>query len=131
MRGLRRRLASCALAVLVCQSAIVFAAPLASCCTSPHGVAARATAEPDCCPAGAHAPGQCPRHARSTAATKVSCRMPRDAPHGAQVLLGAVGLAPAPALSIAAPVASLATSVAAIDPETRPFVPDSPPPRVR
>jgi hypothetical protein len=126
---LRRRLASCALALVVCHAALVLAAPLSACCPS-RSAAPAAEAEKDCCPAGSHAPGQCPLHARSKAETKVSCRMQCDAPHGAQFLLGGVGLLPAPAASLAAPVASLVADIRGVDPETRPFVPDSPPPRL-
>jgi hypothetical protein len=131
MAMLRRRLASYALVLLVCHSALVFAAPLSSCCPSRHHASAIApdNAEPDCCPAGSHAPGQCPRHARGAATTKVTCRMQCDAPHGVQFLLGAAGLLPPPAASFAEPIASRAIGSSAVDPETRPFVPDLPPPR--
>jgi hypothetical protein len=129
MMMLRRRLASCALALVVCHAALVFAAPLASCCPSRTSAPA-AAAEKECCPAGAHAPGECPLHKRSKSASNVSCRLQCDAPHGAQFLLGAVGLLPAPAASLAAPVASRAFELGGVDPETRSFVPDSPPPRV-
>jgi len=133
MRALRRRLASFALALAVCHSALVFAGPLASCC--PSRAAAAAAADDECCPAGSHPPGQCPRHAGSNASSraersgKTSCRLQCDAPHGAQFLLGAVGLLPVSALSIAAPDASHAAANAVVNPETRPFVPDAPPPR--
>lgn len=122
----------CALALIVCQSGLAFAAPLSSCCPSRHATAEtdKGDADKDCCPAGSHAPGQCPLHARSKAATKVSCRMQCDAPHGVQFLLGAAGLLPAPVASLAAPIASNAVGVSAVDPETRPFAPDSPPPRL-
>ena len=129
MMMLRRRLASCALTLVVCHTALVFAAPLSSCCPSRTG-APVAAAEKECCPAGAHAPGECPRHARSKTAPRVSCRLQCDAPHGAPFLLGAVGLLPAPAASLAVPLASRAVQLGGVDPETRPFVPDSPPPRV-
>src|SRR5262245_61404665 len=110
MSMVRRRLASCALVLLVCHSAIVFAAPLSSCCPSRHTAQAASAHddEPDCCPAGSHAPGQCPRHARGGQTTKVTCRMQCDAPHGVQFLLGASGLLPPPAFTFAAPIASRA-----------------------
>jgi hypothetical protein len=130
---LRRRLASCALALVVCQSALVFAAPLSSCCPSRDGAKAKAEqaeAEKDCCPAGSHPPGQCPRHAASKAAARISCRMQCDAPHGVEFLLGAVGLLPPLAVSLAAPLASSAPAVSEAAPETRPFVPDLQPPRL-
>jgi hypothetical protein len=128
MSMIRRRLASCALALVVCQSALVFAAPLSSCCPSRHG-APVAEAEKDCCPAGSHPPGQCPLHARSKAETRASCRMQCDAPHGVQFLLGAAVLLPAPAASFAAPLISRAVIVSTANLQSRPFVPDSPPPR--
>src|SRR3954447_22229208 len=127
---LRRRLASCALALLVCHSALVFAAPLSSCCPTRHD-APVAEAEKDCCPAGSHPPGQCPRHAGSKAATRVACRMQCDAPHGVQFLLGVAGLLPPPAAALDAPILSRALVSSVVNPETRSFVPDSPPPRVR
>jgi len=125
---LRRRLASCALALVVCHCALVFAAPLSSCCPSRDARPA-ATAEKECCPAGSHPPGECPLHKRSHTTSKTSCRMQCDAPHGAQFLPGAVGLLPAPAASIAAPIASRAIALATVDLQTRPFLPESPPPR--
>jgi len=127
---LRRRLASCALALVLCQIAFVFAAPLSSCCPARDRAGVRAAeTEKDCCPAGAHAPGQCPLHGKSKA-PKVDCRMRCDAPHGAQFLIGVAALLPAPAAVPAVPVVSRAVALAAVDPQTRPFVPDSPPPRV-
>jgi hypothetical protein len=128
---LRRRLASCALALVVCQSALVFAAPLSSCCPSRHGAAQVAETGKDCCPAGSHPPGQCPLHARTKAETKVSCRMQCDAPHGVEFLLGAAVPLPAPVASLAAPIASHAVVVSTVGLQTRPVVPDSPPPRLR
>jgi len=132
MTMLRRRLAASALALLVCHAALVFVAPLSSCCPSRHAAVGAATteAEKDCCPAGAHAPGKCPLHGRSKAATKIACRMQCDAPHGVQFLLGAAGLLPAPAGSLEPPIVSHRVVFAADDPETRPSVPESPPPRL-
>jgi len=52
-----------------------------------------------------------------------------DAPHGVQFLLGAVGMVPPPAISLAPPIASRTIVSLVVVPETRPFVPDSPPPR--
>ena len=124
----------CAFALVVCQNALVFAAPLTSCCP-PRAAAAAAPAEnKDCCPAGAHAPGQCPLHGRAKTvktAPDAPCRMQCDAPHGVQVLLAFAVPLPNPAASLAAPIVSAAPVAAAIDPETRPFVPDPPPPRLR
>ena len=136
MSNLRRRLASCALALLVCQTASVFAAPLSSCCPARHAASAPAAeAETECCPAGSHPPGQCPRHKSSTTpskpAKKMDCRIQCDAPHGVQFLIGVAGLLPPPVVSPAAPIVSRAVVVATADPQTRPFVPESPPPRLR
>jgi hypothetical protein len=129
MRLLRQRFASCALALVVCQAAIVFAAPLSSCCPSkPHAVTVQE--EKECCPAGSHAPGQCPRHGRSASRPDTSCRMLCDAPHGAQFVLGAVALLPAPAAAIPAPLSSSSIVLASLAHDTRPFVPESPPPRI-
>lgn len=128
---LRRRLAVCALALIVCQNALVFAAPLTSCC--PPRAAAVEDAK-DCCPAGAHAPGQCPLHGRAKTvktAPDAPCRMQCDAPHGVQFLLAVAAPLPNPSASLAAPIVSAAPVAAAIDPETRPLVPDLPPPRLR
>jgi hypothetical protein len=120
--------------MLVCQTASVFAAPLSSCCPARHAASAPAAeAEIECCPAGSHAPGQCPRHKGSNAPSKplkVDCRMQCDTPHGVQFLLGVAGLLPPPVVSPAAPIVSRAVAVATSDPQTRPFVPESPPPRV-
>ena len=133
MSILRRRLAASALVLLVCHTTLVFVAPLSSCCPSRHASAAAVSAtetEKDCCPAGSHAPGQCPLHARSKTSTKVSCRMQCDAPHGVQFLLGASALLPAPAVSLAPAIVSRAFILTVDDPETRPSVPDAPPPRL-
>jgi len=131
MALLRRRLASCALALVLCQIASVFAAPLSSCCPpreSGHGRVAEA--EKDCCPAGAHAPGACPVHGRNKAPKAAECRMQCDAPHGVQFLIGVAALLPPPVAVPAAPVVFHAVVLSAVDPQTRPFVPDLPPPRV-
>lgn len=136
MTMLRRRLAACALALLVCHSTLVFVAPLSSCCPARHAAAEAArtdgelATEKDCCPAGSHAPGQCPLHGRSKTATKVSCRMQCDAPHGVQFLLGASGPLPAPAVSLQPFVVSHVVVLPVDDPEGRPSVPESPPPRL-
>jgi hypothetical protein len=124
MLTLRRRLASCALALIVCQTAAVFAAPLWSCCASRH--AASAEAEHDCCPAGSHPPGQCPRHA---AERSRDCRLQCDAPHGVQFLIAVVGVLPAPAASAAALVPVQLVVVSPFAPALRPSVPHAPPPR--
>ena len=130
MTFLRRRLASCAMAMLVSHSALLLLSPVSSCCPSRQAAAERAEAGKDCCPAGSHAPGQCPLHGRAKGATKSPCRMQCSAPHGVQFLAGASGTLPAPAASLEPPAMSLAVAVSGDDPETRPSVPDSPPPRL-
>ena len=64
MRALRRRLASCALALTALQLALLFSVPVSACCVSTAAAVAHApsSTDKDCCPAGSHAPGQCPLH---------------------------------------------------------------------
>ena len=126
----RRRLASCALLVILCQVALVFAAPVSSCCPPRH--ASTVDAEKDCCPAGSHAPGECPLHARnkSKAASQSACRMLCDAPHGVQFLIGAIGVLPSPVASPAPLTAVSVISFPHLLATRRPALPDSPPPRV-
>jgi hypothetical protein len=128
----RRRLATCALALLVCQTAAVFAAPLSSCCATRHAAAAvEQSGEKDCCPAGSHPPGKCPRHAGdSKAASRGACRMQCDAPHGVQFLIAAVGVMPAPSASAFTLSPGQIVSALALVPTLRASVPYSPPPRV-
>jgi hypothetical protein len=125
MLTLRRRLASWALALLFCQTGAVFAAPFTSCCATPHAV----EAEQDCCPAGSHPPGQCPRHAAEREAARSACRMRCDAPHGVQFLPGVFGLLAAPVASIAPSAPSAVVAGAIFVPTAKPSIPDSPPPR--
>ncbi len=127
MLKLRRRLASCALALLFCQTAAVFAAPLASGCATR---VAAAEEDKDCCPAGSHPPGQCPRHAGSNAASKASCRLQCDSPHGVPFLAGAVGMMPVPVVS-AVTIAS-DRFICSFDPVSLfvARVPHAPPPRL-
>src|SRR4051812_15419199 len=134
MQTLRRRLASCALLLVVFQAALALAAPLSACCVSRSGGAAahavQGNDETECCPAGAHPPGECPRHARCGAASKLSCRMQCDAPHGLQFLAGAVGMIPPPASSAIAIVAERFAAPAAPVTILQSVDPDSPPPRL-
>jgi hypothetical protein len=127
MQRLRRRLASWALAVLFCQSAAVFAAPWSSCCPARH--AASADAEPDCCPAGSHPPGECPRRAASNAASKASCRLLCDAPHGVQLLITFLSPLPAPAISSITLASGDLVATRDAAPSLHSTVPHSPPPR--
>jgi hypothetical protein len=134
MHGLRRRFASWALALIALQAALVFAAPLASSCATPSH--ATAQTERDCCPAGSHAPGECPLHRRAGSASSSSsssagaCRLACDAPHGAQFLVAGIAIVPA---DTGASVITLSEErlarTAAVQPLTRSRVPDPPPPR--
>jgi hypothetical protein len=126
MLTLRRRLASWALVLVFCQAMVAFAAPLTSCC--PAKPATAADEEHDCCPAGSHPPGQCPRHAAT--GTKTSCRLQCDAPHGFQFLVTALGVMPAPVVSPVALTPGQFISIAHPRSVPRASVPPSPPPRL-
>ena len=125
MLTLRRRLASWALALLFCQAIAVFAAPLSSCCAPTQAAAAE---DHDCCPAGSHPPGQCPRHA--AAGRKSACRMQCDAPHGAQFLIAVPGVMPPPAAMSLALTPGPSVAIAQPSSTARASVPPSPPPRL-
>src|SRR3954471_21382690 len=102
MAALRRRLASCALAVALLQCALLFAAPMSACCGSGN-VRLKADAAGDaheCCPAGAHAPGQCPLHKTARSA---DCAFRCDASHAPDFVLGAMGVLTRPAAAPADP----------------------------
>jgi hypothetical protein len=137
MRGLRRRLASCALALLVLQCAMPFAAPIAACCAPRVATPARAAAAPgdgECCPAGSHPPGECPRHqARKSAGAQTSqrseCRMTCGGPHGPQLLLPNAGLLPAPAATDITLASVPVEARDAANPLPRRALPDAPPPK--
>src|SRR4051812_11028660 len=85
----RRRFASWALVLIVLQVALVFTAPLAARCAA----SSRSAAQPEheCCPAGSHPPGECPRHASKNAS---ACRLACDAPHGVGLLVVTLGVLP-------------------------------------
>jgi hypothetical protein len=129
MRVFRRWFASCALLLACCQVAVLVAAPMSSCC--PTRAAASAESEVDCCPPGSHAPGQCPLHRRAAARDDASCRLTCDASHGAQFVLGAVGVLPTPAVAAVSLVPSHRLTFAAAVPAFHRPIPDSPPPRLR
>jgi hypothetical protein len=129
MRFVRRQLAAGALWLMALQAALVFTAPLASCCVA-HA-SARAEADEECCPAGTHPPGQCPRHARQARSSSAACRLQCDAPHGVQFVTGVAGVLPARASALsAAPSAPTFSSPVALA-LFRASVPISPPPRLR
>src|SRR4051812_44949806 len=91
MAALRRRLASCALAVTLLQCVLLFAAPVSACCGSGN-VRQKADAARDAhegCPGGAHAPGQCPLHKPPHS---TDCASRCDAPHAPVFVLGANGV---------------------------------------
>jgi hypothetical protein len=160
MNVLRRRLASCALALTVLQFVLLFAAPVSACCNAgafrPQADAARVDNDVECCPPGSHPPGQCPRHPPSRRAQSgasagqvqssraaanalarhaessraTTCRMRCDAPHGPQFLLGVVGVIAAPR-STQIDLAEYALHAGAPFAATaRPSLPDAPPPRL-
>ena len=127
MQRLRRRFAVCALLLTVIQAAVAFAAPLATCCPSR---AASVQADEECCPAGSHPPGECPRHGVSKPARAGACRLQCDAPHAGGYLIVAVGMLPS---SVSAFVPAMETRrfpLASIVPVFRTLLPDSPPPRL-
>jgi len=141
MRALRRRLASCALALTALQLALLFSVPVSACCVPKAAAVAHApsAAGKDCCPAGSHAPGECPLHKTrgdqkspelQTSRTS-QCRLMCDAPHGAQFLLGAIGVLPAPeGIEIALTSRAFDTrSQASV--LLRAALPDAPPPRLQ
>src|SRR5437868_5996523 len=102
MTRIRRRLASWALVLTVLQSAAGLAAPLSACCATNGRQADRETAQMECCPAGAHPPGECPLHrsARAHAADRAAtCRMHCDSTQQVQFLIGTAGVLPAPAVT--------------------------------
>jgi hypothetical protein len=140
MSAIRRRLASCALALTVLQLSLLFTAPLSACCAPNAGHATKAAADTgDCCPAGSHPPGQCPLHkapakngtsGTSTPASGSPCRMLCDAPHGPQLLMSAVGVLASPDV---ATVPRQTTSLLRPRPvplHARPSTPDAPPPEL-
>lgn len=134
MNAVRRRLASGALALAVLQFALLFAVPVSACCQrgSVDHASARATEEVECCPAGSHPPGQCPRHKGSNPAQAKAgahCRMSCDAPHGPQFLLGAVGVLPLPQSTEIDLTRYALHATTPRDVTARPSLPDAPPPR--
>src|SRR3954467_14609566 len=129
MAALRRRLASCALPVALLQCVLLFAAPMSACCGSGN-VRLKADAARDaheCCPAGAHAPGQCPLHKTSRSA---DCAFRCDASHAPDFVLGAMGVLTRPAVMLADP-SPVRTCTSSRTPSllARTILPDAPPPK--
>jgi hypothetical protein len=131
MTAVRRRLASGALALTVLQFALLFAVPVSACCARAGGDHAPgiAAGEIDCCPPGAHPPGQCPLHKPSASRSAATCRMTCDAPHGPQFLLGAIGVVPLPQSTEIELIAAALHTGAPLAVTARPSLPDAPPPR--
>ncbi len=110
---------------MLVQGVLVFAAPLSACRAANAAAAAH---DDECCPAGSHPPGQCPRHA-GRQSTPVACRMLCDAPHGFQFLTVVAGILPADAAIAAAPIEARPPAIAFVSPLHRTTIPDPPPPR--
>jgi hypothetical protein len=120
--------------------------------------AARVAAdEIECCPPGTHPPGQCPRHRKAGSAgaaksadrrlaatrgdwrddeaasrggtSESRCRVMCDAPHGAEFVLGVVGLLPHPQSHDIAATTDSFECPASFVPSDRASLPDAPPPR--
>jgi len=129
MELIRRRLASCALALTAVQLALLFTAPVSACCKTAAAAAANAriTASedaPDCCPPGAHRGGECPLH------KKKACRMSCDHTSAAQLIVGAIGIVPSPSAVVVPSAESAAPAAASAIVPLRSSVPDAPPPRL-
>jgi hypothetical protein len=125
MIRLRRSLASCALCVALLQVGLLFGTPLFSCCATaaPHAQ----TPDHDCCPAGSHAPGQCPLHQRGTSGA-TQCRLACAHTTSASLILVTVGTLP-PSISVVAPAALAADLPVALRAfVSQPRIPSSPPP---
>jgi hypothetical protein len=130
MALVRRRLASAALVLTVLQCTLLFWAPVSACCRGAQSTAPAVETTPKvCCPAGAHAPGgDCPFHKAGVA--KSTCAMRCEAPQAPTFLLGALGILPSPALTVASPIASTLHVRPVFRPFDKPSLPDAPPPRL-
>jgi hypothetical protein len=130
MRSFRRRLASCALAVVLLQCALLFAAPVSACCGTAaaraHATQAEDSPSIECCPAGAHAPGQCPLHKKERSS---DCAVRCGQTHAPDFVLGAVGILTPPVLSLAPPATMHVGAIAIPGVVVRAIPPDGPPPR--
>ena len=120
MAPLRRRLASWALVLTVLQCGLLFTAPVTACCGR------KAETAIDCCPAGSHAPGECPLH---KAARSADCAFRCDASHAPDFVLGTIGILAAPVQQLPVPVATPLAAFASIDVTAPASHPDAPPPK--
>ena len=132
MAAIRRRLASCALALTVLQFALLFAAPVSACCRSAANQEQMAD-DVDCCVPGSHPPGQCPlkssRASRTAQRSAAECSMSRDAGVLADLVLGAIGVLPDPQVLTRPHAPATRFVEARLRPSTRTSLPDAPPPR--
>ena len=132
MRSLRQRLASGALVVALLQCALLFAAPLSACCgkgdVRSHAAEANAgdATQIECCPAGAHPPGQCPLHKKERSS---DCAFRCGQAHAPDFVLGAVGILAAPPASLAPPATTIVRHLASPGTVFQTSRPDGPPPR--
>jgi hypothetical protein len=140
MELVRHRLASCALALTAVQLALLFMAPVSACCktaaaAASHAQIAASEDAPDCCPPGAHRDGECPLHrggkreARGVA-TPTHCRFTCDHTSGAQLIVGAIGVIPAPSAAAVPLAESSLPPVRSFIVPLRPAIPDAPPPEL-
>jgi hypothetical protein len=132
MSAFRRRLASGALMLTALQFAVLLAVPLSACCIPGASEITRVeNAKIECCPAGSHAPGECPLHkSKNRESTDPVCRMTCGAPDVAQILIGTIGVLPAPQSSHLYMTASALHAGTPVTVTARPSVPGAPPPRL-
>lgn len=126
MDALRRRLASCALVLIAMQIGTLFGAPISACCDKARAASVASEDAPDCCPPGAHPRGECPLHRNKP----VHCRMTCGRASGPELLLGAVGVLPAPSSTIVPFAESAALLATPSLVRFRASIPDPPPPRL-
>lgn len=139
MRILRRRLASCALALTALQLTLLFTAPVSACCGPSAAKSAAVSASddgaPDCCPPGAHPKGECPLHRRASSEVRGAripnhCRLTCGHSAAPRFVLGAIGVLPAPRGIVVPFVESAAPLEASVIVSLLPSVPDAPPPEL-
>ena len=134
MMFLRRRLASCALVVMLLQLGLLGVGPLVACCgpDSAAAVAGDQSSKVECCPPGSHPPGQCPLHREARDKSRpaaAECRIRCDAPSGPGIVLGATGMMPPPPIASVSTISQALSPAPAPLPTNRPALPDAPPPK--